>query len=700
MGGYPMGLRLPIKVKVAAALCVPLAFLLVVAVLEVERTTRDARLVREQTDLATAAIGPSGVITALQNERNFTGLWLLGSPDAIDLPVDTLAQARSETDASVAAFRDEVERKGGETARAYAPAIAAIDDQATGLRSLRTTVDAYDGPRLITQFNPTADASFAGYSELVEALADPTTELSRTIEDGELRQGVVLIDLGSRQVNHFSWAVRDSLLMVVQGDGHVDEPDEVRKAAVRSDRAEEGDARILRLSEGAYQDLGEKLEADNVATGARPIFRQMIETGEVDIPGLLEAVSIEDDESYYGFIHQVSERIRERADELNAAATTRQRLVLAVALLLVLASALAVPLVSRSISGPLLALARQARDLAVRRLPEAVRQVQDTPAGADVTPPELEAIRVRSRDEVADVAVLLNSVQETAVSLAVEQAALRRNGAEAFMSLARRNQNLLTRQIDYITNLLTHESDAQALDNLFNLDQQATRMRRNAESLLVLGGAPALRHSAAPAPLLDVVRAALGEVNEYPLVRVTGVAPAVIDGPVVADLSHLLAELIENALRASPRGVPVEIRGHGGANSYALGIVDHGPGMPAAELERANRRMAEALAHTVAPSEYLGQYVTGILAARHGITVKLQPTLPTGVTAVVRLPARLLVVSDKPGARVPLAARVAAGPATPSGPGDAPATMSHAVVRATVQAPGTSAGEPPAAVTA
>jgi hypothetical protein len=656
--------RLPISVKAAAALSVPLAFLLTVAVLEVTRTTRDARLVREQTDLATAAIGPSGVINALQNERNFTGMWLLGSPGAIDLPVDDLDEARYQADASIAAFREEVARKGGETERAYAPAIAAIDAEDGGLRDLRSVVDAYDGPRLITEFNPTADASFEGYSELVAALADPTTELSRTIEDGDLRRGVMLVDLASRQVDHFSWSVRDSLLMVVQGDGHVDEPPEVRKASLILDQSLQGDRRIVAMATGRYHDLGRKLEEDNVATGVRDIFGRMVEEGEVDIPGLLEAVSITDDESYYGFIHDVAGEIRDRADELNADARDRQRLVLAVAGLLILVSAVAVPLVSRSISRPLLSLARQARDLATRRLPAAVRTVQETPPGRDVRPPELQPIRVRSRDEVADVAVLLNSVQETAVALAIEQAALQRGGAEAFVSLARRNQNLLSRQIDYITELESREADASALANLFNLDHQATRMRRNAESLLVVGGAPAMRHSAMPATLVDVVRAALSEVDDYQAVQITGLAPATVAGTAVADLSHLLAELIENAVRVAPPHVPVEVRGHGGAGAYTLGIIDRGPGMTAEELAQANDRLARPEAHKVAPARHLGHYVTAILAARHGVSVVLRPARPTGVTAIVRLPPTILI--EEPPVEPPVARRrTAIGPPPP-----------------------------------
>ena len=640
-----MALRLPIKVKVAAAMSVPLAVLMVMAVIEVGRSTREAEVVREQTDLATATTGPSGVVTALQNERNFTGMWLLGSEGAIDLPVDSLEQARSETDASIRTFREEVARKGGETARAFAPAIDALGGTG-GIRELRGPVDAYDGPRLLDQFNQVADDSFRGYSDLIAAMSAPTADLSRTTEDASLRRGIILIDLATRQVDRIAWGVRESILQMARGDGVVDEPAEVRLAALTADETDRAHERIVGLATGTYAELGRKLDAESDATGVLQQFAHIVETGEVDVPTLLAGVSIQEDESYYGFIHDVEQTILDRADFLNDAAARKQRLVLGVAALLVLASLLAVPLVSRSISRPLLSLADQARDLARRRLPAAVRLVQDTPRGVDVGPPPLDPIRVRTRDEVADVAARLNAVQETAVSLAVEQAALRRNGSEAFVSLARRNQNLLTRQLDYITALEATETDAGTLANLFDLDHQATRMRRNAESLLVIGGAPVMRHSATPAPLGDVVRAALGEVDDYSMVRVAGLAPATIAGSVVADLSHLLAELIENALRASPPGMQVEVRGHGGAESYTLGVIDHGPGMHPDHLAAANHRLARVEANADAPAQNLGLYVTAMLAARHGISVRLQRTPVTGVTAVVRLPSVLLIPDD------------------------------------------------------
>ena len=199
--------------------------------------------------------------------------------------------------------------------------------------------------------------------------------------------------------------------------------------------------------------------------------------------------------------------------------------------------------------------------MAENRLPAAVTDILETPLGEDVTVPTVEPVRVNTRDEVSDVADALNTVQDSALDLAVEQAVLRRNIADSFVNLGRRNQNLLGRQLDFITELETNETDADTLSNLFRLDHLATRMRRNAESLLVLAGIEPPRQWAAPVRLTDVIRAALGEVEDYQRVTVRGVEPATIIGSAAADLAHLLAELIENALVFSPPDQTVDIRG-------------------------------------------------------------------------------------------------------------------------------------------
>ena len=227
--------------------------------------------------------------------------------------------------------------------------------------------------------------------------------------------------------------------------------------------------------------------------------------------------------------------------------------------------------------------------MAERRLPDAVIDILETPLGDDVAIPTVDPVAVHTRDEVADVSDALNTVQDTALDLAVEQAVLRRNIADSFVNLGRRNQNLLGRQLDFITELETNETDPDTLANLFRLDHLATRMRRNAESLLVLAGIEPPRKWAAPVRLTDVIRAALGEVEDYQRVTVRGVEPATIIGSAAADLAHLLAELIENALVFSPPDQTVDIRGRNRArppHGYTLAIIDSGLGMPASRHHR------------------------------------------------------------------------------------------------------------------
>jgi signal transduction histidine kinase len=636
--------RLPIKVKSALALSVPLVILLGVAGLEVARSSRAVRDMRDQTDLATAAIGPSGLITAIQNERNYTGVWLLGSEAIVDFPVDSVEEARAATDDAAAAFRSEVERKGGDVARTLGPALAALDAEG-GLADQRELVDGFEGDRVVNQYNEVADQSFLGYTRLVEALTEPTSRLTSGVDDEVLRRGVQLIDLASRELDGIANGVRYCIVAAVTGDRRISSREEIREASIFQSEFDRGHLQIIELSTGVYEPLGEELAVESDATNVRRIMWRLVRTGEVPLIELLEGISLEDDESYYGFLTDVSEVLRDRADELNGAAEDRQTQFIVLAALVLVVGAVATPLTTRSITRPLRSLTRQAKELAERRLPTAVHEVQEAPLGDDLTTPDVVPVRIAARDEVADVAQMLNQVQSTAIELAVGQAVLRRNVADALVNLARRNQNLLSRQLNFITDLETHETSPDTLANLFRLDHLATRMRRNAESLLVLAGVEARRHSTAPAPLVDVIRAALGEIDEFQRVVFRNVQPATITGPAIADLAHLLAELIENALRFSPPDSTVEIRGQSytSERAYLLSVIDGGVGMVPEEIDLANRRLAQAEDFTIAPSRYLGHYVTAALAARHGIAVSLQASPVTGVTALVQLPLDLLI---------------------------------------------------------
>lgn len=298
---------------------------------------------------------------------------------------------------------------------------------------------------------------------------------------------------------------------------------------------------------------------------------------------------------------------------------------------------------ARSIIGPLAALTREADEVSSVRLPAVVDALQTAASEDDVPKPKPVVI---AHDQVANeiglVADALDRVQTTAFSLASEQALVRRNITSALANLGRRNQNLLRRQLGLISEFERAELDPSALANLFELDHLATRMRRNAESLLVLVGQTSPRPWGQPLPVTDVIRAALSEVDDYRRVTLRRIEDALISGSVVAEIAHMMAELVENALSFSPPDLEVEIYGRITDRGYLLVVVDHGVGMTQEELARARARLRDEENFLVTPTRFLGHYVVGRLAARLSVIVELYESPVTGITARMTLPADLL----------------------------------------------------------
>lgn len=311
--------------------------------------------------------------------------------------------------------------------------------------------------------------------------------------------------------------------------------------------------------------------------------------------------------------------------------------------------------------------------MAEERLPAAVRTILDTPVDTEVVAPDLDPIRLRAGGEVRDVEVALNRVQDSTVALAVQQASLRRTVAEAYVNLGRRNQALLSRQLEYITQLESDEADPDRLEHLFRLDHLATRMRRNAESLLVLAGHAPPRTWSVPVAVADVVRGALGEVEGYRRVRLCHLDDSHVDGAAAADVSHVVAELVENALTFSPPDVDVEVYGRRDDLSYVLTVVDSGIGMNADDLAGANALLASNDAFAVAPSRFLGHFVVAQLAHRHDMTVALTPSPSGGVTATVTLPGAMIGAVGVPDTAGPFEHGIASAPAHEGQVDDAPA---------------------------
>ncbi|MFD0331910.1 sensor histidine kinase [Streptacidiphilus monticola] len=278
--------------------------------------------------------------------------------------------------------------------------------------------------------------------------------------------------------------------------------------------------------------------------------------------------------------------------------------------------------------------------MAGQRLPAAVAAVQ-AGGGEQPEPPRVR-VPDRSGDEVRRVAEALDQVQRVAYDLATEQAVLRRNATDSLVSLGRRNQNLVRRQIGFINKLEHEDADPAQLANLFELDHLATRMRRNAESLLVLAGESSPRPWGTAIGVTDVIRAALSEVEEYRRVTLRRVDQVRVVGTVVAEVAHLLAELIENALSFSPPDMDVEIEGRRTSAGYLVAVVDHGLGMTPDALAEANVRLSGTASFMAEPTRFLGHFVVGALARRHGIEVRLGEAPAAGVVARVLLPNVLL----------------------------------------------------------
>ena len=330
-----------------------------------------------------------------------------------------------------------------------------------------------------------------------------------------------------------------------------------------------------------------------------------------------------------------------RAQDLQGQASTTLAVFLGLALLAVAAEVVLVITSIRSIVRPLAALATEANDVATRRLPASIAAWHQ-PGEVEPEPPQPVRTPPKSGAEIASVAQALDRVQTTAFDLASEQALVRRNTTESLANLGRRNQNLVRRQLNFISEFEQEELDPSALGNLFELDHLATRMRRNAESLLVLVGETSPRRWAEPLSLSDVIRAGLSEVEDYRRVVLRRVDEALITGAVVSELAHMLAELIENGLAFSPPDLEVEIYGRRIAAGYMLAVVDHGVGMSKDQLAKANARLRGEEDFIVAPTRFLGHYVVGRLAQRLGIEVELTVSPVSGIVARLLLPVEIL----------------------------------------------------------
>ncbi|WP_327386908.1 sensor histidine kinase [Streptomyces sp. NBC_01207] len=352
----------------------------------------------------------------------------------------------------------------------------------------------------------------------------------------------------------------------------------------------------------------------------------------------------------------------DRADPFTEGALTPAGAAVLLGLAAVAASLVISVRIGRALVVELVSLRNTALEIAHRKLPQAMERLR---AGQEIdvaaeTPPGPPA-----EDEITQVGEALGTVHRAALSAAVERAELADGISGVFVNLARRSQVLVHRQLTLLDSMERRADDPNELGDLFRLDHLTTRMRRHAEGLIILSGAAPGRAWRMPVPLTNVVRAAVSEIEDYPRIEVRQLAEAAVVGGAVADLTHLLAELIENAAQFSPPHTKVRVSGEPVGTGYVLEVEDRGLGMGPESLGDANRRIEQSESLDLFDSDRLGLFVVSRLSARHGVKVHLRTSPYGGTTAVVLLPNSMLQGAITTGA--PAGSATAAAPASAHG---------------------------------
>ncbi|MFD6896651.1 sensor histidine kinase [Rhodococcus sp. NPDC060086] len=415
-------------------------------------------------------------------------------------------------------------------------------------------------------------------------------------------------------------------------------PDAAQTAALKAVNNEDSTLRLLlgsRLDTGQIEGM-----LDGIAS-RRALIQNYTPTaafGE-QLRGSMVAAS----QPYADSIVHASEQITATLDRLTSDARSDAiRDSILIGTLLVVALALGLT-VARSLGLPLRRLRKETLAAADTELPAAIAAVKE---GASVDSVQLAPIGIDTDEEIGQVSRAVDSMKNEALRLAGEQAHLRQQVNVMFETLARRNKTLVEQQLSLIDSLEYQEKDPVRLQSLFSLDHLAARMRRTGESLLVLAGTrPRTRTS--PAPLTDVLRGAVSQVENYQRVHIGRTPHGYLLGIAIDDVVHMIAELVDNALRASPPNSSVRLEftsAEGGG--LLLEIADVGIGIPRDALDEINTRLSDGDEADVNAPRQMGLFVVGRLAARNGMNVRLRPTFDSdtnaGVTASIYFPARLL----------------------------------------------------------
>ncbi|MDQ1035537.1 signal transduction histidine kinase [Streptomyces sp. V3I8] len=354
-------------------------------------------------------------------------------------------------------------------------------------------------------------------------------------------------------------------------------------------------------------------------------------------------------QQYTALIHQETTALLQRSDDQAEALLVKAAALSAAGLVALLVCVVMSWRITGSLSRRLRGLRIATLSLAEERLPDVVARL-DRGETVDVesATPELDY----GRDELGQVAQAFNTAQRTAVNTAVELADTRRGFQKVILGIARQSQNLVNLQLTKLDALEREHQDPNILKGLYELDSTASQLRRYEENLVIISGERPGRSWTEPVALIDILRSAVGEVAEYQRVEVQTDEEVFLAPPAVADVIHLLAELIDNATTYSPAPSAVGVRAGLVAKGLAVEIEDRGLGMSEDDYASFNAQLAVPPQFDVvalADDLRLGMFVIARLANRHGITVTLRPSPYGGTTAIVLVPYEIVVRESATG---------------------------------------------------
>ncbi|MFJ3764277.1 nitrate- and nitrite sensing domain-containing protein [Streptomyces sp. NPDC090082] len=649
----PRNWRVPTRLN--AILCIPVLVGLVMGTFQVKSAIDTWQEAQDAEKTALIVRAASEYSTALLNERDLTAGPLLVAKTPEGRKADEVTRAYAATDAAKARFDEAV--KDMPSGQGLERRLRLFQDEEPKLETLRKAAYTRSLDPVNTQLGYTGvqhylmefsnelglgTGNITSYGRTVYAI-----QLSKGAESLQRSIGTQLLVRPSQDEGVFaqqsvafnSYNYLEQIALGEFSSGGLPEDVELLKK-VMAGKAADGEKKMaaagVELPKGkdgsVYSGVASRIGSAKSADGIADLKDKGI------TPEAWMAVATAKFDGYSEVEKTLVDKAVTEAADISDAAKTDAWVNGAVVVVALLAAFVLAGMMARQMSRSMRQLRTAAFGIAEQRLPMLVDQLSRTEPGRVDT--RVQPIPIDSQDEIGEVARAFDQVHREAVRLAAEQAMLRGNVNAIFTNLSRRNQSLIEGQLTLITDLENNEADPDQLENLFRLDHLATRMRRNGENLLVLAGEEPGRRWDQPVPLVDVMRAASSEVEQYERIELAGVPEAEIHGQAVTDLVHLLAELLENATTFSSPQTKVRVTATRLPDGRVMvEIHDKGIGLTAEDFADINHKLANPPTVDAAVSQRMGLFVVGRLADRHGIRVQLRPSgEQAGTTSLVMLP--------------------------------------------------------------